>query len=75
MPMTSSTTDWLVARGWQAFPFQRKVWREMAAGHSGLLHATTGSGKTLAIWLGALQALAGTEAPLTVLWVTPMRAL
>lgn len=47
----------------------------MAQGHSGLLHATTGSGKTLAVWLGALQALATTEAPLTVLWVTPMRAL
>ncbi|MDP0965269.1 DEAD/DEAH box helicase, partial [Klebsiella pneumoniae] len=49
--------------------------REMARGRSGLLHATTGSGKTLAVWLGALPTLADTEAPLTVLWVTPMRAL
>ena len=76
MPVkTSPTHDWLTARGWKAFAFQRQVWREMAAGRSGLLHATTGSGKTLAVWLGALQAFGGSEAPLTVLWVTPMRAL
>ena len=75
MPKPSPTTDWLAERGWKAFPFQREVWREMAAGRSGLLHATTGSGKTLAVWLGALQAFRDTEAPLTVLWVTPMRAL
>ena len=73
--MASPTTDWLAGRGWKAFPFQRQVWREMAAGHSGLLHATTGSGKTLAVWLGALQAFGDGGAPLTVLWVTPMRAL
>ncbi len=76
MPVKSPTTnDWLTSRGWKAFAFQREVWREMAKGRSGLLHAPTGSGKTLAVWLGALQALGDTEAPLTVLWVTPMRAL
>jgi len=97
-------TAWLAARGWQPFPFQRQVWRAMAAGRSGLLHATTGAGKTYAVWLGALQALASdleektphvrtkkgdvatekiarktplrpAHAPLTVLWITPMRAL
>lgn len=54
----------------------------MAAGRSGLLHATTGSGKTYAVWFGALlrglnlgtPSLA-TPAPLGVLWLTPMRAL
>lgn len=75
MAPKSPTTEWLAGRGWTAFPFQRNVWKEMAAGNSGLLHATTGSGKTLAVWLGALQTLGDTEAPLTVLWVTPMRAL
>ena len=46
----------------------------MAAGESGLLHATTGSGKTYAVWMGALQR--ATAAPgLQVLWLTPMRAL
>src|SRR5437764_10685917 len=34
------------SRGWQPFAFQREVWAAMAAGRSGLLHATTGSGKT-----------------------------
>ncbi|MFZ5550166.1 MAG: ligase-associated DNA damage response DEXH box helicase [Pseudomonadota bacterium] len=73
---------WLRQRGWRAFGFQRNVWRAMAAGESGLLHATTGAGKTYAVWLGALQCFAAGPAgepkrapPLTVLWVTPMRAL
>jgi ATP-dependent Lhr-like helicase len=42
------------------------------------LHATTGAGKTLAVALGAWQALAddAEESPrLSVLWITPMRAL
>ena len=54
----------------------------MAAGRSGLLHATTGSGKTYAVWFGALlRGLAAaapgpaTAPPLGVLWLTPMRAL
>ena len=61
----------------------------MAAGESGLLHATTGSGKTYAVWFGALaraaalgvplaaaaQARGVAPPPLGVLWLTPMRAL
>ena len=60
----------------------------MAAGRSGLLHATTGSGKTYAVGFGALARAAalkvpmlgphasGVQAPpLGVLWLTPMRAL
>ena len=66
--------DWLAARGWQAFDFQRMVWEHIGAGRSGLLHASTGAGKTLAVWLGALQHLQD-AGPLTVLWITPMRAL
>ena len=70
---------WLAARGWTAFPFQREVWEHVAHGRSGLLHATTGAGKTYAVWLGALRAFADVAArgaaPLTVLWLTPMRAL
>jgi len=85
---------WFVSRGWKAFKFQRDVWKAVAQGQSGLLHATTGSGKTYAVWLGILmrftavaqsiRAQAAPEsgvkrkpvgAPLTVLWITPMRAL
>lgn len=91
---------WLAQRGWQPFPFQRKVWKAISQGRSGLLHVTTGAGKTLAVWLGALErfvqpgremekpddaqegakchpaARKGNAAPaLTVLWLTPMRAL
>ena len=66
--------DWFRARGWSAFAFQREVWAAMAAGRSGLLHATTGSGKTYAVWMGAL-ARAQAATGLQVLWLTPMRAL
>jgi ATP-dependent Lhr-like helicase len=74
--------DWFARQGWQPFPFQREVWAAMARGESGLLHATTGSGKTYAVWLGALlhamrqmPDVPRGAPPLTVLWITPMRAL
>jgi ATP-dependent Lhr-like helicase len=78
---------WLASRGWKSFTFQREVWAAMKQGRSGLLHANTGTGKTLAAWLGALQALRVpapspgrgrtkvVAPPLSVLWLTPMRAL
>ena len=88
MADAAAVEAWLAARGWQPFEFQRDVWRAMAEGRSGLLHANTGTGKTLAAWLGALQALrvetpsrassrakAPPAPPLSVLWLTPMRAL
>ncbi|MDQ7958030.1 MAG: ligase-associated DNA damage response DEXH box helicase [Rhodocyclaceae bacterium] len=97
--MTSrALQQWFKQKAWNPFPFQQAVWRAIAAGESGLLHATTGAGKTYAVWLGALQALAQAPKtskpkvpaapaprarsatktvapPLTVLWLTPMRAL
>jgi ATP-dependent Lhr-like helicase len=73
--------DWLAGRGWQAFAFQQEVWRAVAEGRSGMLHATTGAGKTYAVWLGMLDALLarhppgrGAE-PIRAIWLTPMRAL
>lgn len=75
---------WFAQQGWTPFPFQREVWDAVARGESGLLHATTGSGKTYALWMAALARYAQAAAPvkrrpqappLTVLWITPMRAL
>ena len=76
----SNISAWLQQRQWQPFDFQREVWVHIAAGRSGLLHASTGSGKTYALWLGVLQVLLDTlphhkAAPLSVIWLTPMRAL
>ena len=79
----SIAEPWFARRGWQPFDFQREVWAAMAAGRSGLLHATTGSGKTYAVWFGALARAAALQIglfgarppPLGVLWLTPMRAL
>ncbi len=79
----AATKAWFRERGWAAFAFQREVWSALAAGQSGLLHATTGSGKTYAVWFGALQRAAAlgvpldgrSAPPLGVLWLTPMKAL
>lgn len=70
----SAAEAWFAARGWQPHAFQREVWAAMAAGRSGLLHATTGSGKTYAVWMGALARMQPRPG-LQVLWLTPMRAL
>ncbi|MBL0149460.1 MAG: ligase-associated DNA damage response DEXH box helicase [Ideonella sp.] len=86
MPRTDALSEpfeaWFAGRGWTPFDFQREVWTAMAQGRSGLLHATTGAGKTYAVWLGALaraqalgQRLDGPTPDLSVLWLTPMRAL
>ncbi|SDO91165.1 ATP-dependent helicase Lhr and Lhr-like helicase [Ralstonia sp. 25mfcol4.1] len=81
-PVVESLPALFAARHWQPFDFQRAVWQAIGEGKSGLLHATTGTGKTYAAWLGALLAYAAPPAragalppPLTVLWLTPMRAL
>ncbi|KXV12396.1 DNA ligase-associated DEXH box helicase [Caballeronia megalochromosomata] len=81
-PIDERIARWFDERGWQPFAFQREAWREIERGASGLLHATTGAGKTWAVWLGALAAYAhappkpnALPALLTVLWITPMRAL
>ncbi|WP_321950793.1 ligase-associated DNA damage response DEXH box helicase [Paraburkholderia bannensis] len=86
-PIEQRIAQWFDERGWQPFEFQREIWREIARGASGLLHASTGAGKTWAVWIGALAAYATSvaspassgrnalPAPLTVLWITPMRAL
>ena len=73
-PDIAAVQAWFEQRGWRPFEFQRQAWAALAAGRSGLLHATTGSGKTLAVWMGAL--LRAQPVPgLQVLWLTPMRAL
>jgi ATP-dependent Lhr-like helicase len=83
----ASLVAWFAGRGWKPFAFQREVWKAVSEGRSGMLHATTGAGKTYAVWLGALKSFAGAPKPtvranakkvappLTVLWITPMRAL
>ena len=66
-------------RGWTPFPFQREAWAAFAQGKSGLIHAPTGFGKTYAAFCAACAlGPSGTDKlapPLTVLWVTPLKAL
>ncbi|WP_439879390.1 ligase-associated DNA damage response DEXH box helicase [Pseudomonas prosekii] len=79
---------WFTARGWKPFAFQKQVWTAVKRGESGMLHASTGAGKTYAVWFAALNRFASSVTPvekpkkrkppaepITVLWITPMRAL
>ncbi|EPL09229.1 DEAD/DEAH box helicase, partial [Pseudomonas sp. CF161] len=82
--------QWFNTQGWKPFTFQKAVWAAVKRGQSGVLHANTGAGKTYALWFAALNRYASSTAPgtgdaprrrkpvappLTVLWITPMRAL
>ncbi|PBP73430.1 DNA ligase-associated DEXH box helicase [Pseudomonas syringae] len=87
---TDFARRWFLARGWKPFAFQKEVWSAVKNGESGLLHASTGSGKTYAVWFAAINRFAKANTltadnkprkrkppaePLSVLWITPMRAL
>jgi ATP-dependent Lhr-like helicase len=75
----SPAERWFASHGWKTFAFQREVWNAYLDGESGLIHAATGTGKTLAAWWGPLleakDPRRGRTMPLTVLWITPLRAL
>jgi ATP-dependent Lhr-like helicase len=69
-------------QGWQPFDFQRKVWSAYLDGRSGLIHAPTGMGKTFAALMGPVAeslddppSAADETTPLTLVWITPLRAL
>lgn len=77
-------TDWMQAKGWQAFPFQRESWQQYLAGKSGLLNAPTGYGKTFALYLPLLMEWIDKHPDkwqtkkkngLQMLWITPLKAL
>jgi ATP-dependent Lhr-like helicase len=70
---------WFAAQGFTPFAFQETVWSAYARGESGLIHAPTGMGKTYAACVGPLvldaSGAPGVPPPLTLLWLTPLRAL
>ncbi|HEY1326628.1 MAG TPA: ligase-associated DNA damage response DEXH box helicase [Casimicrobiaceae bacterium] len=70
---------WFASQGWSPFPLQEDVWAACARGESGLIHAPTGMGKTYAAALGPMvlgpRGTPGEPPPLTLLWLTPLRAL
>ncbi len=76
--------DWMEAKGWTVFSFQKQAWQHFAEGKSGLLNAPTGFGKTFALFLPALidwidknpdKWQDKKENGLQLLWITPLRAL
>jgi ATP-dependent Lhr-like helicase len=70
---------WFATQGWWPFAFQEAVWAAYAHGRSGLVHAPTGMGKTYAAALPPMllgpAGSADAPPPLTLLWITPLRAL
>ena len=77
-PLTSARA-WFAGQRFTPFPFQEEVWAAFGRGESGLVHAPTGMGKTYAAALGPIvsgpRGSAGHPPPLTLLWLTPLRAL
>jgi ATP-dependent Lhr-like helicase len=77
--LSSRVESWFWQKGWSPFPFQHEVWRSYAEGKSGLIHASTGTGKTYAAWFAPLMEWMAeptkTTPGITVLWITPVRAL
>jgi ATP-dependent Lhr-like helicase len=73
--------EWFTSMGRKPFAFQVETWRHYLAGRSGLIQSPTGTGKTLAAAVGPMVAAIGEglptrgHAPLTLLWITPLRAL
>lgn len=75
--------DYFHSRGFEPFPFQLEVWKEVLEGRSGLLNAPTGSGKTFALWAPVLAEYIDNNPDykkarhngLQILWLTPLRAL
>jgi ATP-dependent helicase Lhr and Lhr-like helicase len=71
--------DWFRAQGYTPFAFQEAVWQAYGERRSGLIHAPTGMGKTYAALIGPLllgpAGAADSPPPLSVLWLTPLRAL
>lgn len=89
-PAGQPLVDWFQKKNWQVFDFQKEAWQRYLDGYSGLIHASTGTGKTYAIWPapliewmshGDLSDMIVSKKdtrghlPLTVLWLTPLRAL
>ena len=66
----------LTARHWQPTPIQNSAIPEIIKGNSRLLIAPTGSGKTLSAILPILhRCISEGWQPLSVLYITPLRAL
>lgn len=81
-PSVKRIFEWFEHKSWQPFEFQIEAWDAYLQGKSGLIHSSTGSGKTFAIWPAPLiewmeekKDSKKQTVPLTVLWLTPLRAL
>jgi ATP-dependent Lhr-like helicase len=70
-----SIPSWFGSLGWDVLPHQQATWKAIAEGHSGLVVLPTGAGKTYAVFLGFLPRLSHESQGLSLLYVTPLKAL
>ena len=76
--------NWMLGRGWSAFPYQERAWKAYRLGYSGIVNAPTGSGKTYSLFMAILMEYLAKypddyQKPrkngLQAIWITPIRAL
>src|SRR3954469_19788320 len=76
--------DWLAAKCYQPFAYQKETWQQITRQRSGLVNAPTGTGKTFSVFLGSLISfinqypdnyLTKSKNGLQLIWITPLRAL
>ena len=76
--------QWLTAKDFKPFDYQKEAWQSIINGYSGLINAPTGMGKTYSVFLGAVIQFINQhpktytqkiKSGLQLLWVTPLRAL
>jgi ATP-dependent helicase Lhr and Lhr-like helicase len=81
MMRKTNVHEWFAKNGWKPFAFQEEAWQAYLNGKNGLVHAPTGTGKTYSVLMGPVIEWLNegksrtTHQPLTVLWITPLRAL
>ena len=72
----SLPSQFFESQNWKPFLFQKKCWKHVLDGQSGLLNAPTGSGKTYALLAPILQTLHHNPSEhFQAIWVCPIRAL
>lgn len=72
----SDVSSWFQSKGWEAFEFQKRAWKNYANGEFGIVNAPTGSGKTYSLLIPVLLDISnGGKSGLQAIWVTPIRAL
>lgn len=70
--------QWIAAKGWEPFNYQKVSWISFLNGESGLVKAPTGTGKTFSLLLPAVLSMYYSKEArkgVQLIWISPVRAL